>query len=71
MYWVHHTKRRYYRVHVTRDLFGDLAVIACWGSLDSNHGNWRRTRLQSQEDLERVLETIKTRRRQHGYELLH
>jgi hypothetical protein len=71
MYWVHHGKRRYYRVHIARDLFDELTVITCWGSLDSHRGGYRTLRLTSQEDLHRKLRAIAARRRQHGYERLH
>lgn len=37
--WNNPVKRRYYRVQVMFDLFGDLCLVRSWGSLDTARGN--------------------------------
>ncbi len=65
--WVHPEKRRYYRVSLDRDLFGDLVLVRAWGGLGSNLGQVRQTVVGSEEEGERLLRGIERRRRQRGY----
>lgn len=37
-YWVNKQTRRYYRVHLDRDLLGDLTLTRSWEGLDSRLG---------------------------------
>jgi hypothetical protein len=67
--WIHQEKRRYYRAHLQRDLFGDWALIRSWGSLDSHHGQVRTERVNNQSEGQQILVGISKRRASQGYRL--
>lgn len=66
--WVNKNKRRYYRLIICKDLFGDTILMKEWGSIDSNGG-----RLVSQpidpDNQEAILDDIRKRRISHQYQL--
>lgn len=39
--FVHRAKRRWYKVRVQKDLFGQVVILCLWGSLDSRLGGKR------------------------------
>ena len=66
--WINPKKRRYYRVYLCIDLFGDIFLQRTWGSLNTAHSGSREELLECwQSGLDR-LEVIKKQRSQRGYE---
>lgn len=67
MLWHHLEKRRYYRVYVQQDLWGNTCMIRSWGSLDTAAGNYRIDPLASNQVVSDALNEIGKRRRQRNY----
>ncbi|WP_343047452.1 WGR domain-containing protein [Allochromatium humboldtianum] len=65
--WIHPTKRRYYIASPIQDLFGDWALVVCWGGLDSHLGGTRTVWAASVSEIERQIAAISRRRQRHGY----
>lgn len=65
--WKNPTTRRYYRVQVAADLFGDLCLVRYWGSLDTARGNSKTEVLPSWQEAQRHLSKISKERIRRGY----
>ncbi len=65
--WIHPEKRRYYRVWLSRDLFGMICLHCTWGGLDSARGGEKREVFSDWQAAREKLELVAKRRRQHGY----
>jgi hypothetical protein len=68
--WINPDKRRYYRVHLDRDLFGDWTLIKVWGGIGSNHGRLQSSGVASYEAGIEQVDEIARRRAQRGYQPL-
>lgn len=68
MRWIHRTKHRYYSVHETFDLWGQLCLVLCWGSLDSRRGGLKTLVLAGEAERDRQIASLAKRRVQRGYE---
>ncbi len=66
--WKNPATRRYYRVIVAPDLFGELNLIRVWGSLDNARGNHKTERLADWQEVNTRLEQISKERRRKGYQ---
>lgn len=65
--WINKATRRYYRVHLQPDLFNEMTLIRCWGSLDSQHGRVRNDVIKSWAHGLELIEEIDKLRKNHGY----
>lgn len=66
--WKNPAKRRYYRVQIAPDLFGELCLVRSWGSLDTARGNSKTEVLPSWQDAQRHLSKIGKERTRKGYQ---
>ncbi|MES9940336.1 MAG: hypothetical protein ABW104_20955 [Candidatus Thiodiazotropha sp. 6PLUC2] len=66
-YWVNKQKRRYYRVHMDRDLLGDLTLTRSWGSLDSRLGRIQNELISDLKQGRKILDEIGKLRVRHGH----
>ncbi|MEW8437698.1 MAG: hypothetical protein AB2689_06030 [Candidatus Thiodiazotropha taylori] len=66
-YWVNKQTRRYYRVHLDRDLMGDLILTRSWGSLDSRLGRIQNEFIPDGNQGRKILDEIGKLRARHGY----
>lgn len=67
--WIHHDRRRYYRIYVFRDLLGDLVVVRSFGSLDTQRGRVVNTVVPDHfEASSHVIRRLDLLRSKHGYE---
>jgi hypothetical protein len=58
---------RHYKLWVQRDLFGDLVVFRSWGGEKSGRGGFKSITVCTDEQCEKVLHEVRSRRRPHGY----
>lgn len=65
--WNNPETRRYYRVQVAPDLFGDLCLVRSWGSLDTARGNSKLEVLPDWQEAQRHLHKIGKERARRGY----
>jgi predicted DNA-binding WGR domain protein len=65
--WKNPETRRYYRVQVAPDLFGDLCLVRSWGSLDTARGNSKLEVLPGWQEAQRHLDKISKERIRKGY----
>ncbi|MDX9987387.1 MULTISPECIES: WGR domain-containing protein [Thiothrix] len=65
--WSHAVKRRYYRVDIAPDLFGDLCMVRSWGSLDTARGNSKMELVPCWQVATQRLEQIAKERLRRGY----
>lgn len=68
--WSHAVKRRYYRVDIAPDLFGDLCMVRSWGSLDTARGNSKMELVPCWQVATQRLEQIGKERLRRGYTLI-
>lgn len=66
-YWVNERTRRYYRVHLSQDLLGDLTLTRSWGSLDSRLGRIQNELIPNVKQGRQILDEIGKLRARHGY----
>jgi predicted DNA-binding WGR domain protein len=66
--WKNPAKRRYYRVQIAPDLFGDLCLVRSWGSLDTARGNSKLEVLPRWQEAQRHLDKISKERARKGYQ---
>jgi len=62
-------KRRFYKVFVGQDLFGDMVLIRQWGSLDNRQGNCQQSIISLSELIPLVSGIVKEREKR-GYVLI-
>lgn len=67
--FVHHPKRRWYRIDAGQDLFGDSMMVCRWGALDSRAGNELTTPI-SAASLESAVALAVKKRIGRGYVLV-
>ncbi|MEW8139150.1 MAG: WGR domain-containing protein [Candidatus Thiodiazotropha endolucinida] len=65
--WINTNNRRYYRVHLQRDLLGDWTLTRSWGSLDSHHGQVRSEVVTDEHRGIQIMHDISRRRATRGY----
>jgi len=63
------TDARYYHATLEKDLFGELTIRTCWGSLHSNRGNGKSIHCADIQELKKKLRGIFRTRKRHGYQL--
>lgn len=68
--WIHPKKRRYYKCVIYSDLLGDRVLLRNWGSLDSKVGGSMSQLINTQDEEQHLLSSIRKRRLQHQYELV-
>lgn len=66
-YWENKQTRRYYRVHLGRDLLGDLTLTRSWGSLYSRLGRIQNEHITDLKQGRKILDEIGKLRARHGY----
>ena len=66
--WKNPLKRRYYRVQVAPDLFGELCLVRSWGSLDTARGNCKMERLHDWQEAKRRVARVGKERVRRGYQ---
>lgn len=67
-YWKNPTTRRYYRVQIAPDLFGELCLVRSWGSMDTARGNSKMELLRSWQEAQQHLSKISKERTRKGYQ---
>lgn len=65
----HDEKRRFYKLYVGVDLFGDMMLIRQWGSLDSRQGNRKQTIINPNE-LTMIVQSVVRDRERKGYSVI-
>jgi len=65
--WRHDEKRRYYTLHLTRDLFDQWSLVCDWGSLDTQQGRLSVKQVESYEAGLSEIKIIGQRRTRRGY----
>lgn len=67
--WHHFEKRRYYRVYLIRDLWGQKCIVRSWGSLDTHSGGFKIMNLE-ESSFKEAIERINRMRLKRGYVLV-
>jgi len=65
--WINPEKDRYDLIDLAQDLFGDWALVLCWGAVGSRRGRLRVVGVPSEAEGRAQVEGIARRRRQRGY----
>jgi predicted DNA-binding WGR domain protein len=66
LFWI--KNNRYYKIIFQPTLFGTIDVICSWGRVGGNLGNYKVVSSKDKQDMELIIDTIKKRRRQRGYQ---
>jgi hypothetical protein len=66
----HNQKQRYYRVMLSRDLFGDWVVTRVWGGINKATGRITHLRCFTFDEGIKLIEKITKIRLARGYELV-
>jgi predicted DNA-binding WGR domain protein len=61
--------RRYYRVFIQRNLFGQWELLRVWGGVGSRRGGHVVQPVATREDALLLLQQVQRKRAQHGYVL--
>ena len=65
--WV--KNKKFYNVHLQRNLFGGTSVICSWGSFSNNLGGHKIIFCQKEEQIVAIIKKIGKRRKYRGYKL--
>ena len=58
---------RYYKAHITKDMFGCYILTLVWGGINSRLGNCKNHSFESLDELNSFVEALEKRRLQRGY----
>ncbi len=65
----HPQRKRFYRVILSKDLFGDWVVTRVWGSIGKANGRIMHAPCSSYEEAILMIQTISKTRKRRGYEI--
>ncbi len=68
--WENTHNNRYYAARTQKDLFGDWAVIVCWGKKNTNLGRLKSVFCETENKAFDYLKKLDSTRIRHGYALI-
>lgn len=66
-HWENPDNGRWFEARIERDIFGDLVLATRWGGQQARGMRMRTYVIPSRIELGRLLHTLTSRRRRHGY----
>ena len=58
---------KYYNAYIQPNFLGGSSVICSWGSYITNAGNFKVTPCENDEEVDKLINKIKTKRQYRGY----
>ena len=69
--WLNREKSRYYTIIVKKDEPNEIILSHSWGGCNSNRGGKKNLFVQTEEEVQKLINKMMRRRKNRGYDLTH
>jgi hypothetical protein len=68
--WLNHEKSRFYTIVVKKDVTNDIILSHTWGGCHSNRGGKKNLLVQTDDEVQAIIDKMMKRRKYRGYDLI-